>query len=409
MSNVDESSRTGRSEPPTLSIAALDRDPHGVFRRHRTLTPLLQREDGSYIAIRAANVEELATDPRTRQMETELTLSRGVTEGALFDFMHNTMLYTNGKDHHRRRAPISRAVASRIVTELRPRIRAVAHALIDHSYARGEMNLLDDYAALLPARIISEILGLPEADIPRFTGWVYSFTRWFSFSLTREEVPEVQAAVRQLTDYVSELLADRRVAPRNDFLTSYISAIAEAGNLSSLETLVQVITVIVAGSDTTRGAMAIQVALLLQHPEQWEAVCRDASLIPGAVSEALRYEPSVGSFPRFTVDDVEIDGYIVPRNRLLTLSTLSAMRDPTLYAEPDSFTITRSDHPRRHPVFGAGAHRCLGEVLARAELEEGLAALVERVPRLQLAGEPPMVQGHSGVRRVSGVRVSWPA
>ncbi|MEJ0039252.1 MAG: cytochrome P450 [Gammaproteobacteria bacterium] len=97
----------------------------------------------------------------------------------------------------------------------------------------------------------------------------------------------------------------------------------------------------------------------------WSAVCLYPALIPGAVAECLRYEPSVGSFPRITLDDIEIGGRIVPRNRVLSLSTLSAMRDPELYADADSFNIRRIDHPRKHPVFGFGVHRCLGEVASR--------------------------------------------
>jgi cytochrome P450 family 103 len=408
MPHSDESRRADRSEPPTVSIAALDRDPHGVFRRHRILTPLIKREDGSYIAILAGDVERLATDPGTRQVETELLQSRGVAEGALFDFHNNSMLFTNGPDHRRRRAPLSRVFASRLIAELRPRIRAVAEGLIDSVYAQGEMDFLGQFAAVLPARIIGEILGLPETDVPRFTSWVYQLSRALSASFTREEVPEIDTAAGHLTAYVSELLASRRAAPRNDFLTSYAVAVEQEGNLSPIETLIQIVTVIVGGSDTTRTALAMQAALLLQHRDQWDAVCQDAALIPGAVSEALRYEPSVGSIPRFTCQDIEVRGYVVPRDRILSLSTLSAMRDPALYAEPDSFNIRRTDHPRRHLVFGAGVHRCLGEALARAELEEGLAALVERLPHLQIAGRPPTMFGHAGIRRMDAMRVSWP-
>jgi cytochrome P450 len=186
-----------------------------------------------------------------------------------------------------------------------------------------------------------------------------------------------------------------------------VSAVDEAGNLSPLETIVQIMTLILGGSDTTRAAMAVQVALLLQHREQWEAVCNDPALIPGAVSEALRYEPSVGSVPRVTLEDIELDGCVVPREQRLTLSTMSALRDPARYAEPDRFDIRRADHPARHPIFGGGVHRCLGELLARAELEEGLAALAARLPSLQLAGEPPTLTGHAGIRQLSGMRVRY--
>jgi cytochrome P450 family 103 len=408
MPHSDESRRAGRSEPPTIPTAALDRDPHGVFRRHRILTPLIKREDGAYVVILAEDVERLATDPRTRQLETELLQSRGVTEGALFDFYKNSMLFSNGPDHRRLRAPLSRVFASRLIAELRPRIRAIAEKLIDSVYAQGEMNFLDQFAAPFPARIISEILGLPETDVPRFTGWVYQLSRALSASFTHEDVPEIDAAAAHLTAYVSELLASRRAAPRSDFLTSYVVAVEQEGNLSPIETLIQIVTVIVGGSDTTRTAMTMQAALLLQHRDQWDAVCQDTALIPGAVSEALRYEPSVGSIPRFTCQDIEVGGYVVPSDRILSLSTLSAMRDPALYAEPDSFNIRRTDHPRRHLVFGAGVHRCLGEVLAKAELEEGLAALVERLPQLRVAGRPPTMFGHAGIRRVDAMRVSWP-
>lgn len=405
---LDETGRAGRFEPPTFSVAVLDRDPHGIFRAHRSLTPVIKREDGTYMAIRAADVERLTTDPRTRQVETEILASRGVSEGALFDFFNNTMLLSNGPDHRRRRAPLSRAFAFRLIAELRPRIRAIAGSLIDSACSAGEMNFLDDFAAVIPARIIAEILGLPEADVPRFTGWVYRLAGALTASFTRDEVPEIETAARHLTAYVAELLAHRRATPGDDFLTSYAAAVQQEGNLSPIETLVQIVTVILAGSDTTRAAMAMQVALLLQHREQWNAVCRDSKLIPGAVSEALRYEPAVGSFPRFTLEDIEIDGCLVPRNHLLSLSTLSAMRDAARYTDPDSFNIRRTDHPQRHPAFGGGVHRCLGETLAKAELEEGLAALVERLPQLQLAGNPPTIHGHAGIRRVDGMRVSWP-
>jgi cytochrome P450 len=153
--------------------------------------------------------------------------------------------------------------------------------------------------------------------------------------------------------------------------------------------------------------MTIQVSLLLQHREQWDALCRDPALISGAVLESLRYEPSVASFPRVTLEEIEIDGWTVPRNRLLSLSTMSAMRDPALYSEPERFDITRTDHPRRPLVFGAGAHRCLGEILALAELEETLGVLAKRLPKLELVGAAPTVEGSGGIRRVGEMHVRW--
>jgi cytochrome P450 len=401
--------RDGRpAEPPTFSIAELDRDPHALFRRMRLMTPFLRRDDGSYIAIRSGDVERLYADTRTRQMETERLRSQGIHSGYLFDIFRHTMLFANGTTHRQRRAPLTRAFAFRLIAELRPTIRARAHKLLDAVEARAEMDLVDEYAALIPAHIISEILGLQENSIPQFTRWVYSISRAISFSFTPEEVPEMEEAARELTKYVEALLADRRATPRLDFLSSYVLGVDEAAKLSPMEVLSQIVSVILAGSDTTRAALAIMVNLLLQHREQWEAICTgDMGFIAGAVSESLRYEPPVGSTPRFTLADIEIAGYLIPAGSVLSLSTLSAMRDPALYCEPDRFNIRRADHPRRHIVFGGGSHRCLGEVLARAELEEALAALAERLPTMQLAGEPLRICGHAGIRRISGMRVGW--
>jgi cytochrome P450 len=393
-------------EPTAVTTRELEEDPHRVFREHRPFTPFVKREDGVYIAIRAADVERLATDPRTRQMETEFVVSRGVCAGPLFDFVKHTMVLSNGADHRRRRAPLSRAFGVKLITELRPMIRAIATKIIDECVREGGMNLVADYCAVIPARVIALILDIPAADIPEFTEHVYSLARVFTPAFSREMVAETEYSAQQLMWYAEDLLEDRSRRPRNDFLTSFLASAGEPEGLSQLEALAQIVTVIVGGSDTTRTAMAIQLSLLLQHPDQWRALCRDHALIPGAVLESLRYEPSIGSFPRFTLEDLDIDGCVVPRDRILRLSTLSAMRDPALYANPDAFDIMRADHPRRHPVFGGGAHRCLGEALAKAELEEGLAALAARLPSLQLAGEPPGIYGSGGIRTIRDMRVS---
>ena len=393
--------------PIVIPSAELEGDPHRVFKTHRPLTPFIRREDGAFVAIRAADVERLATDPRTRQMQTEIGLSRGVTQGPLFDFFNNTMLLSNGAEHRRRRAPLSRAFALRVINDLRPHIRKIVNTLIDEHYARGELRFRDEFAAWIPARVIADLLGIPPADISEFTRNVYELARSLTPTFSRADVPELNNAADKLTKYVEMLLDERRREPRGDLLTSYLHAVDETDILSRIEALIQIVTVILAGSDTTRAALTIQISLLMQHREQWDALRDNPVLIPGAVLESLRYEPSVGSFPRFTLEDIEIDGYTVPRDSILSMSMLSAMRDPALYSEPERFDISRTDHPRRPVVFGAGSHRCLGEALALLELEETLSALVERLPKLELAGNVPAVEGSGGIRRVGEMQVRW--
>src|SRR5262249_44739158 len=163
---------------------------------------------------------------------------------------------------------------------------------------------------------------------------------------------------------------------------------------------------IIGSADTTRVAVAMQLTLLLRHREQWIEVCRNPTLIPGAVAEAMRFEPSGAGTVRLAREDIEVGGRVIPAGQLVVLSTMSAMRDEAEYRSPDTFDIHRTDQPRLHPIFGFGAHRCIGEALARAELEESLSAITARIPQLRL-DTAPRIKGHYGVRRIDAeMRVS---
>jgi cytochrome P450 family 103 len=391
---------------PVLKVEQLDADPHGIFRHYRMTHPVVAHELGGYIVLRHADVDRLIKDPRARATETAFPETLGVTTGALFDAFQYGMLTANGDVHHNRRSPFSRTFATRFIAELRPRIRRCAEELIDSWYADERVEFVERFAAQVPARVISELLGLPREDIPSFTKLVYGVTRFFSLSITQDEIPRSEAAGRQLQNYVEKVLDDRRRAPRDDFLSTFLTAADEAAKLSPLEVIFQIAQVIIGGTDTTRVAIAMQVALLLQHREQWEAVCRDPGLIPAAVAEAMRFEPSVASTSRITTENIEVGGAALPAGRLVLLSTMSSMRDERAYERPDVFDISRTNQPRLHPVFGGGAHRCLGEALARVELEESLAVLAARIPQLRL-DKAPAIKGHTGIRRVDSMRLSW--
>ena len=141
-------------EPPALSVDQLDHDPHGVYRHYRPLTPLLKRINSGYIAIRAADIEPLAFDPRTRQIETEQLAVRGIRSGPLVDLWQNSMLFANGGEHRRRRAPMSRAFAFKLLEASRPHIRTAARRIIEAHKAAGELDFLSEFASLIPARIM---------------------------------------------------------------------------------------------------------------------------------------------------------------------------------------------------------------------------------------------------------------
>jgi cytochrome P450 family 103 len=397
------SPETGLVRIPFKSLMA---DPHAMFRAARRLGPVAGFSDGSAMMLRGEDVQRLFGDPRVRQIGVEGLQASGVSEGPFLGWARETLLLSHGPNHIRRRTPLARAFAYPVMNTLRPAIRVAAQRLVAGWSPGTEIDLRDGFAAQLPARTIAEILGAPEADVPDFTTLVYRMTKGLAFGALPAEFDDIHAATSQLHAYVAGLLAERRAQPRDDFLSAYVARADGAGDLTPSEIITQIVTVIVGGADTTRAAMTALVSLLLEHRDQWDMVCAEPSMAAGAVAEGLRYEPSIGSVPVFTLEPIEASGVVVPAYRVLSLSMMSAMRDEALYADPDRFDICRTDHPRLHLVFGGGPHRCLGEALARAELEEGLIALTQTWPDLHRVGPPVKMSGVGGIRSASELKVA---
>lgn len=396
---------TGRS-PLSAPPDAFRPDPHAGFATYRRRAGLLHIGTPVPVVTRYADVAALMTDPRTRQSETEPLELQGVTSGALHAFYANTMLFSNPPVHGQRRAPVARTFAHKLIQAWRPRIAALVGTLMNAARTGdGDFDFLDAIAAPLPSRLIADVLGAPPEDAPEFAAKVYTLSRGLG-GFRASDFAQIEQAAADLTTYVRGLLDARRHVPRDDLLTDYLARVGEADHLSEIETVIQIVTLVIAGSDTTRFGLAMLVKLLLENPEQWAALRdRPRERAPFAVLEALRLEPPVGSIGRVTTEPLEIDGYRVPAGTMLILSMLSAQRDETRFADADRFDIERTDHPQWSLAFGLGPHRCLGEALARAELEEALIVLAGRWPELRLVMAPEP-KGHTGIRGLTGMRVA---
>jgi len=390
-----------------VGYQALNEAPHEIYKKHRSDFPFLQRECGAILVLRAKDVQALISDPRTRQIETELAQARGITSGPVIDLISYSVLFSNGAVHRRRRQPLSRGFAFRMMEGLRSNVRSLAEELVTHKVADGALRLRDDYAAAIPAITIAGILGIPRCDVPLFTSLSYRVSRILTTSWTSEDLPDIEKAIEELSEYVSELIDDRRKRPRGDFLTDYVASVDEAGEMSALEAIMQIVSVVLGGTDTTRTAIVVMIGLLLrQRDGLWQMLRDHPEMVPAAVSESLRYEPSAASVPRLAVADIELDGHVIPRGSPVLLSTMSALRDPEVYIEPDQFNLMRP-MGRWHPVFGGGEHRCLGEALARVEMEEALSALLNSRLDLKLGDQQLKVHGHAGIRHADELVLRW--
>lgn len=378
---------------------------HDYMLHAREMGPLAVDKFGFITAFSAANMDMFNDDRWTRQIELEGMLAAGVTEGPMFDFVRDVMLFSNGQTHRNRRGPLVRTFAHKLIAELRPTVRDRTQRLIGDLAGTGSVEFVGSIAGPLPAEIIASIVGAPEEDTSAFAAHVYSAIR--GLSLCPPDIrAESDSDMAHLLRYMDRLIADRRDNPVDDLLTGYLDRVSD-GPLDENEVRAQMVGLVVAGSDTTRGALTATVSQLLQHPDQWALLVEDPEkwAIP-AINEGLRFDPVIGSLPRITTQAREIEGVMMPEGTLVAVSMLTALRDPEIYANPNQFDITRTDHPRLHPVFGGGPHRCLGEALARIEMEEALKTLAKTVPHMRLDGPPASLRGYGAVRTVGSMQVT---
>ncbi|MEO1732647.1 MAG: cytochrome P450 [Pseudomonadota bacterium] len=367
--------------------------------------PFAKDKFGIVTAFSAAHMTELADERFTRQIETEGLRMSGVTSGPMYDFISNALLFQNGQRHRDMRGPLVRTFAHKVIADLRPHVRARAETMVRSLVGGGRTDFVNEFAGPLPAQVIAAVLGVPEEDAPRFTKHVYSAIR--GLSLVSPEVrEESDADLYLLTKYVAGLLADRDASPLDDFLTDYLAKVP-GGNMDEVEIRTQIVALVLAGSDTTRGGLTATLSYLLQHRDQWELLVSDPDTwVPSAVNEGLRYDPVIGSLPRIVTEPHELGGVLFPEGALVASSMLTALRDPAVYDAPNRFDITRTDHPRLHPIFGSGPHRCLGEALARIELEEGLRAWATVAPHTVLDGAPIKMRGYGAVRQITPLAIN---
>jgi len=391
---------------PQMDPSQFDTD-HAMLKHYRERYPVARSPLGFPMALHYRLLETMLDPQKTRQLELETMNLQGITEGPLRNLFENMLLFSNGETHTRRRTPVARTFAFKLMEGMRGEVRDISEAVIRTRLGGEPFDFVQDFAGEIPARIIARLLGIPETETSRFRDLVYSVVRGLGIHNPAIR-PEVERDLQALSDFVEELFAQRRAAPRDDFLSAYLRQTESTGDLSPDEIRSQIIALIGGGADTTRIAICSLLSQLLQHRNQWRDLCDDPEgLKMAAVSEGLRFDPSAASFPRVALVDLDFDGISVPKGSFIVFSMLSAMRDPAIYDQPDEFNIHRTDHPRWHPVFGGGAHRCLGEALARVELEEMINAIVRLAPGTIMVGEPPRITGLAAVRFIDRMEICF--
>ena len=324
---------------------------------------------------------------RDRRFHNALSLLRqinGMEPDDTEDPRRQSILSMEGDDHARLRRLVAPAFTPAAADRLRPFMREVVGGLVESFAPSGRCELVVDLCEPYPIPIICELLGAPKEDWRQFSAWATDIFRIFNQNLA-EDLPRIEAANAALEAYLTDLIAERRVAPGDDLL-SVLIAIEEEGDRLSTEELVSLaVAVLMAGTDTTRNQLACALALFAEYPDQWALLAERPDLAPRAVEETMRFLGAVRGTVRFAPDDVVFRDVLFPKGTLVFVSLAGANRDPDKWEASDTFDIAR-ERRSQQMTFGSGIHHCMGAALARAELQEALVLLARRMPGLAIDG-----------------------
>jgi cytochrome P450 len=280
---------------------------------------------------------------------------------------------------------VAPAFSPRNADRLRPFMREVINDLVDAVAAQGSADFVADVTEPYPIPIICELLGAPKSDWQLFSRLASDILEIFSADLL-DKLDLVMAAQDELDAYTRDLIAQRRSKPADDLLTDLI-AMEEAGDrLSNDELVMMVNAVIVGGTDTTRNQLGCAVSLFAEHPDQWALLAERPELAGRAVEESMRYFGAVRGTVRYASTDIEYRDVLFPAGTFIGVGLAEANRQASIFAEPERFDITKPAPESPQLTFGSGIHYCLGANLARAELQEALPLLAQRMPNLRIDG-----------------------
>jgi cytochrome P450 len=359
--------------------------------------------DQATLLTRYDDVRQVLSDPRFgRSSEDAAQMS---DSGGVFDSALATALPQTGEAHQQWRRLLNRWFTARRMAALRPRIAEMAERLIDEMVEQGQP--ADLKAALgfpLPVWVICDMLGVPDADRDRFSHWsdlLLNLTRY-----TREDVAAGEA---EFFAYMGGHIAAKRAHPGDDVLSELIAAgEAEADPWSDTKLIATGLGLLIAGHETTANMIGKMVAMLLSDRSRWEQLLADPSLVRTAVEETLRLDTNAGfGMVRYLDEDIDVADTELPSGTTVVCSMAAANRDEHVFDHADEMDLARSPNP--HLTFGTGPHSCLGQALARTELQVTLEVLLRKLPTLELAVPPEELQRVEGLA-VGGLRevpVRW--
>ncbi len=388
-------------------------NPYPFYKELRETAPIFFYEPwGKWIVTRYEDVNALLRDRRLGRVlenlrEEDLFETFGA-EAAFEVSRIGSLLEIEPPDHTRVRDVFHQTFTPKRVRELSDKVTALCERLVEGLSARPERHadLIADFAQPIPVTVIADLLGIPETDRHRLVPWSSGIIGWFEPERTPAMEAEAVRCAQEFMAYLKSLIPERRAEPRDDLFSAMLKVHdAEPERLSELELVNNCILLLNAGHEAVVNVIGNGLYALLSRPDQWTRLKADLSLVPTAVEEMMRYDTPLQFFERIVLEPLHYQGLDWPRGTKLCLYYGSANRDPAVFAEPDTFDISRSPNP--HLAFGMGLHYCIGAPLARLELQTALRTLTTRLPDLRLVGDAPEYHPKNVFRYLKKLEVTF--
>jgi hypothetical protein len=362
-------------------------DPYPQYVAARAQHRVARSTAGEVMLLRADDLDLVHTLPAFAQPGLRALERLGVHEGPFYEWRRLTMPAHDGPVHERLRGTVVRAFTPRRVEPLRAELRVHAQAVLQELRHRDSFDLVADYADDLPLWLICRFLGLPVDARTEIATFLAGTEAGFVDPLTPEGRRIAEEGIVALYAYVELLIADREADPQDDIVSDLLQAESE-DRMSRDELVALVVNVLGGAIGSSRAAIANSILLLLSHTEQteWLRDAYDERLSP-AIEECLRYHPPFRTGRKLVVDDNDVFGVPLRAGDTLFLARQAANRDPQRWNDPDHFDVTRP--PERHFSFGYGPHFCLGQALARLDVQEAVRAFLDEMPVARLLTANP--------------------
>ncbi|MCA9668730.1 MAG: cytochrome P450 [Myxococcales bacterium] len=400
--------------PLDLRDPAYRIDPYPTLARAREAEPVHRDSWGIWYVLRHADVVAVQKDARLgrdlRKWLGYAMVRPYLADSALERCIEQWMFSLDPPAHTRLRKLVARAFTPRALEAVRPFIVAAANELLDELEASGRpeaVELMTAFAQAFPVRVIAHILGLSIDDYAALKAWSDAAIIVVEPTARRKQMQAADAAVIEMMQYLRAQAARRRTTPGNDVISTLLRAAEDGDTLSEEELISQLVLMFVAGHETTANLIGNGMLALARHPAELERLRADPSLMPAAIEEMLRYDPSANTNARAAHVELEIGGITIPAGSLVINMLGAANRDPDVFSDPDRFDVGRAPNP--HVSFGGGIHFCLGAQLARIEGAVAFEALLARFASIEVDEAGVLWKNLINVRGLESLplRVGW--